>query len=425
MVGTLLLGWAVLAPLFSGVALGANCSQEWLMFQRDQQRTGGCGPAPDPAFGRVLWTFDVEALEVWGAPVPVGDTVYATDSHGIVYAVDAREGTLRWSVSTGGVRIFVSPVVADGRAFVGTDDGALVALETTQGDMVWRAEFGDTIYSPLVADGVLYFTSGHDRLHAVDVTSGTERWSVPAAVWSATPVEVDGVVYAAGRLGTLFGFQASDGAIVLRAEIPHGVPRGLATDGDRLFSVTAAGEAFAVDREGGELLWSRRVGRTVSASPVLVDDILYIASLRDQVAALDATSGEIMWRTTLVGGMDQTPAPVNGTLYVPTGDGRIHAVDRMTGSKSWTLRYGSLSTSPITRMDDTLFVAASGLRHGTVVAIKLTSQPDAPSSDPMDPGTAGEFWSWVTGGVVLGLVLVAIVTVLVACSRRSRQGPRR
>ena len=97
----------------------------------------------------LAWSFDLETTHgVEATPIVVGDAMYLTGPWSVVYALDARNGTLRWhydpKVSRRHARNACCGVVnrgvaaEDGRIFVGTLDGRLVALDAATGQVVWE-----------------------------------------------------------------------------------------------------------------------------------------------------------------------------------------------------------------------------------------------------------------------------------------------
>jgi outer membrane protein assembly factor BamB len=72
------------------------------------------------------WAVQTERY-VGSSAAVVGETVYAGNVGGVLYALDTKTGQLRWTIQTGGP-IWSSPAVKDGIVYVGSDDGFLYAI---------------------------------------------------------------------------------------------------------------------------------------------------------------------------------------------------------------------------------------------------------------------------------------------------------
>ncbi|MEV7445698.1 PQQ-binding-like beta-propeller repeat protein, partial [Streptomyces sp. NPDC091204] len=74
--------------------------------------------------------------------------------------------------------------------------------------------------------------------------------------------------------------------------------------------------------------WTYTTGGAVySASPAVMDSIVYIGSNDHKVYALDAATGTPHWAHTTGGGVSSSPAVVNGIVYVGSNDKKVYALD--------------------------------------------------------------------------------------------------
>lgn len=63
------------------------------------------------------------------------------------------------------------------------------------------------------------------------------------------------------------------------------------TDATRIYAVTAAGTAYALEGSTGDLVWSSRVGRAASARPTLAGDRLVFPVVSGELISLDIATG--------------------------------------------------------------------------------------------------------------------------------------
>ena len=117
----------------------------------------------------------------------------------------------------------------------------------------------------------------------------------------------------------------------------------------RLYFGTIKGDFFAVEAETGKVVWRKRFGRFMAASPAVGDGIVYQplmnvpsedrASAPGAMVALDAETGEERWRfdTKVV---ESSPLLVDGVLYFGSFDDKLYALGARTGRVRWSFRTG-------------------------------------------------------------------------------------
>ena len=116
---------------------------DWPMFGHDPQGTRfntaehRLGPANVAGLG-VLWRFPTPAI-VAGTPAVVGNTVFAGDAAGNVYALRADSGRVRWQTHIDNARFTASAVVTRGRVVLGSQTtGVIYGLDQGDGRVLWQ-----------------------------------------------------------------------------------------------------------------------------------------------------------------------------------------------------------------------------------------------------------------------------------------------
>ncbi|WP_150303679.1 PQQ-dependent dehydrogenase, methanol/ethanol family [Pseudomonas saliphila] len=135
---------------------------------------------------------------VQATPIKVGDTLYVSGPWGVVYALNARDGSLRWQhdpeVPPRKAAISCCDVVnrgvavEDGKVFVGTIDGRLQAIDAESGKLLWETLTVDTDQpytitgAPRVAAGLVMIGNGgaefgvRGYISAYDPSNGELKW---------------------------------------------------------------------------------------------------------------------------------------------------------------------------------------------------------------------------------------------------------
>ena len=119
-----------------------------------------------------------------------------------------------------------------------------------------------------------------------------------------------------------------------------------------VFVATETGKVYALDAKTGRVRWNRTIGSSVRMTPSLVDGRLLIgvygrydksgAPARGaSMQALDPASGHVLWKTPLNGVVRSEPVVIRGVIYegIAGGDGasgctdgKIIALDERTGN---------------------------------------------------------------------------------------------
>lgn len=115
---------------------------DWPMFGHDPRGTRHNDEsgirARDVAKFKVLWRTPTPGA-VSGTPAVVGDTVFAGDTLGNVFALRARDGTVRWRTHLDGAAFTASATVLRGRVVIGDQaNGFIYGLDADSGAIRWK-----------------------------------------------------------------------------------------------------------------------------------------------------------------------------------------------------------------------------------------------------------------------------------------------
>ena len=346
-------------------------------------------------------------------PTVSGNTVYATDLGGQLWAVNASNGHVSWSHSVGsylGVLFAVSrtsPAVDGNRLVIGTGSmpvtavtpvGAyLIGVNATTGAELWKTKVDDDPYatitgSPVIDDGVVYVgVSSLDELVdsltpafrgsvvALSEQTGQVLWqtyTAPAgytgnAVWGSTPVvdHTTGMVYVAtGNNYTVpAGVCQSPTATgctppaaddyfdsVLGLDLQTGAVqwarKTLTADTATLPGTVLSTEGPDYDFGSGPNLYTATIG----GEPT---DLLGIGQKSGIYYALDPATGHVVWQTQIGPG-----GPEGGILWGSATDGtRIYAaISNYLSPTPYTITSATGQTSTITGGSWSALDAATG-----------------------------------------------------------------
>lgn len=261
----------------------------------------------DRKTGRQLWQTEIHRggfdpkgnaknTQASSTPACDGERVYVNflNGGGVVTTALDLDGKKLWQTK---ISDFVqhqgfgtSPAIYQSLVLVSSDNkggGAVAGLDRATGKIVWKRDrpklpnYTSPIVLPIAGRDVLLMT-GCDLVTALDPLTGKELWeSKGATTECVTSVISDGklVFTSGGYPKNHMSAMKADGSGTVawehntRMYVPSFLVRG-----NHLYGVTDAGFATCWDAATGKEVWKERLSGAFSASPVLVNDMVYATS---------------------------------------------------------------------------------------------------------------------------------------------------
>ena len=171
-----------------------------------------------------------------------------------------------------------------------------------------------------------------------------------------------------------------------------------------VYGVSNDGEAFALARDTGAVIWRRKVSRLNASSPTFKDGRLYTVSLEPgSVQALSAETGKTLWRRKLPGRSESSPVIADDLVIFGCENGQLFALDAGTGKTEWKAEIGGAIKGAPARLNETIYVAAYG---GILKALRLRDGSEVWSSGSQSGGLTGVGNFYATPTVAFGRVYV-------------------
>jgi outer membrane protein assembly factor BamB len=259
-----------------------------------------------------------------------GDNVYFI-SHQIVYCLDRMSGGLRWTHRLNFVPS-ARPFAIRNYVFVPGADSARVwvlDVEHKGSEMTsFRASItsveNQILNSPVYSDPSLYFACHDGNVYCYKVTDGTLTWTYQ----TERSLRADPVVYVyrSDETQSAEGAPKAPGAPGMEAPKPAGdgmAPPAMEKKGDGMAPPAPAMGAPAMggpakDDKGGKKQKAQVTTR-----------MLFIGSMDNAFYALDADGGNMIWKYEC-GSVIKAPAVAkDNTVYVATDEGALHAFEVM------------------------------------------------------------------------------------------------
>jgi len=280
-------------------------------------------------------------------PVYAQEKIFVADNEGEIKAVNSLNGNIIWDQDTE-TRITGGPGAGDSLVMIGTSEGEILAISGDTGETVWRSRVSSEILAaPQVAENIVVARTIDGKIYGLDAAEGKRLWtydqSVPALTLRGTsaPVIAGKLVISGFDEGRLAAIELHTGKLVWETRIALGSGRSelermvdidaepLVID-DVIYVATFQGRIAAVTLDGGRILWTRDIS---SFAGLCADDRnIYITDDNSHVWALDRFTGNSLWKQEKLQARAVTaPASIGDLVVVGDLEGYLHWLDKATG----------------------------------------------------------------------------------------------
>jgi outer membrane protein assembly factor BamB len=174
------------------------------------------------------------------------------------------------------------------------------------------------------------------------------------------------ILAAIALLAPLSGMAAQDMRLVWRFDVHATVSASPVVSGQQLFIGAENGNLYALDLHSHRLQWLFHARGGIASTPAVADGMIVFLARDGSLHALDAASGAVVWTFRTQGeaqfaahgmhGQPLTPEPVpdpwdlylssplvhDGKVYVGSSDQRVYALDLRSGKLAWVFKTGGM-----------------------------------------------------------------------------------
>ncbi len=333
----------------------------------------------------VLWSADIgESGRFTYQPTVDEKLLYVTNAAGEVIQLSSESGKALWKTALN-EPVSSSIGLGGGLVLAGTSKGHLYALNLN-GKKLWSAILSSEVQGqPRYFDGTVIIRTTDQHIYGIDAADGRRKWAYERAVPSLSlktqaGIVVDGgAVYAGFPGGKLVAIRADNGKLLWEATVAQ--PKGVTeieriaditslpyVDGPVVYVVAYQGKIAAVDRQRGQVLWSRDISSYVGLTGE--NDKIYLTHTLGSVYSLDNSNGKTHWRQGNLGYRNLTvPLPVGTVIAVGDLEGYIHLLSQDDGSFVGRTQLGSQAIMSIVSGQTNQFFAQS--RDGNLYAVNI------------------------------------------------------
>ena len=352
--------------LFKSRTTGTNFQESCVAYTNGMAYVTSCathGPgfnkifAIDTKNGTILWDRTIGPGYV--GPVIDGDIIYIGNySHETdpfneyVYALNRFTGAVKWkkNIPNG---IPESILYNDTHLFFASDK--VYCLDKQTGQTIWNYDLGSlSLTKPILKDGAFFIASSRGRMVKLDAKTGRSVWkkNLAAGPWDNS-ITADGkgrLFLAIARNNTLNAYDEQTGARFWSFDLEACPLSFNALHKGVVFISDTKGWVYAVHSISGTLKWKTKIGeKTDISSPTLARGLVFIGTRDGEKGgffALDEETGRILWTYRVGASVTAPPSIADGMLFCVTDDWHMYVFDIGIGEGDWLLhRYDRLNTA--------------------------------------------------------------------------------
>ena len=236
-----------------------------------------------------------------GGPVLAGETLYAPNSDGVLYAVDMN-GVEKWRFATEDP-IWSTPALQGSTLYVTSMDHYLYALKTSNGSLLWKTDLGSTsVGTPAIGeDNTLFIGTFNSEILAVDGERGTILWKTASTdwVWGSPTLGADGTLYFTNLGGVVYALNTADQEILWQVQTDGPISGSVLVVEDSLFVATNLGTLYALNLDGSVNWKQTLVEGQFHGTPVLAGNLILVSAVEaDHLVYAYTMTGAIQWQFT-------------------------------------------------------------------------------------------------------------------------------
>ena len=299
---------------------------------------------------KLAWQFR-DNNDIGSGTSMTGNLILASNTGGLVYALNKKNGKKRWEFKTGG-KIYSTPAVSDNRVVVASTDNNIYCLSLRTGKQLWKFEtLRPIVATPIINSQTIFIGSSDGHFRAIDLFSGKLKWefdSVNNFVVTRPLFYGDKIIF--GSWGAeLYALNANSGKLVWKWNngstnrmFSPAACYPVATK-NKIFIVAPDRYMTALDAENGNVIWRKQdtLNRVRESMGLSRDSSLVYAKTMDGFVigvSTNASEMQIVWRSATGLGYELAPTAIvenQNMVFIPSDKGIVTAVNRIQGEVLW------------------------------------------------------------------------------------------
>ncbi len=314
------------------------------------------------------------------SPIVVGGRVYVGSLDTNLYCLDTNSGDIVWTYKTKGY-ITSSPAASNGVVYITSQEsnsGVLYKIDAADGTLIWKCDIPyvivadrgtDLHVSPTVGDGMVFVAANKQNYYGVNATTGEIEWTYVTTEGTegiggylvASTAYHDGELYIVDMF-FITALDANTGEVVWKSWIGTELYTSPTYAGGKIYVTTDRRFVYVLNATDGARLSFFEIGSNSWSAPSVYEGRLYFGCNDGNVYCLD----------------DNTLT--HGQIYTELDTNEVETGGIITGC-------GQLTPGIAHAQITVTFVKSDG----TVDSIQVTSQNDGTFSFNYTPDVVGEW----------------------------------
>lgn len=315
------------------------CIWKGLLFATN---TSGMLNALDAETGKLKWSFSSNG-KVYSTPFVYKNIVVFASSDQYIYGVSCKDGQLLWKYHCLMPNV-ASPIIVNGKVYIGCSDGIFRCLEVQTGKEIWRFDQvkGFVVDRPLYYKGKIFFGCWGNDFYSLDAKSGSLIWKwnngasnrmfSPAACW---PVAVNGRIFIVAPDRYMTALNVKDGQVIWRkkdAGIRFRESMGISNDSSMVYVKTMDGNLLGISPKADTMsvVWKPEMQIPYDICPTAIvekDEHVFVPTNSGLVLCVNRKTNKTDWKFKVSNGLVTGLLPIKDNfLIVTTMDGIITAL---------------------------------------------------------------------------------------------------
>jgi len=363
-------------------------TDDWLMLGHDAGRTG-FSTSDGPESNNLLFNQSISAYCYSGVTAAEGK-IYAS-SHKTLYCIDASTGDIIFDFYCEFSNIYSAPAFNDDRIFFGSFLGVIYCLNASDGSEIWTFDAGGNIItSPALYDDKLYFGTIGDEMICID-TDGNEIWrfTTPTGNYAFDPAVENDKVYFGSTDKNVYCLDANNGNLIWNYLTGGTILKNLCVDDNKVYVVSADDMMYSINAENGSVIWSipMNLSSETINRPSVHDGKVYFGAEDTKFFCIDGDTGIKLWNYTTSDMISSSSVIADGKVYFGDWSSNIYCLDISDGNEIWIYNDTiSLLRSEPAVYNGILYAAVTGELYafGSNNSPQTPSIPDGPTDGYTD-----------------------------------------
>ncbi|MEM1109719.1 MAG: PQQ-binding-like beta-propeller repeat protein [Planctomycetota bacterium] len=276
-------------------------------------------------------SIDLQSGQTIEAVVPLGEHLVTVEQpENVVTAINLSDGSTAWKTILGEpLEVFVGAVGDKNHIYINSSR-RFFKLQRRNGDIVELFNLPLPVnMTPLLVDNLAIFGSVNGWAYAFDVNKGFRKWTygLKNQIF-ATPVQDNDTVFVADSDGNYAMLALRSGELRWRGSTFGDLSAAPVRDRFNMVVASEDQSMYSFASNTGLEAWpAYRSEVPLSETPVVIDDVIYLAEPGVGLTAVSANSGEAQWQ------IAETYQPITGLKgkLIATGDQVLLRIDPADG----------------------------------------------------------------------------------------------